>query len=129
MKLSRQMRLLTGFTLLALTVTFVALTAASNDKQKITAYGALQMMEGAATKTGATPLALKVAKAIDEKGESLDMLDGQTIRLAGQKSLQAIAKKHKAGDGLMIKGSLNAKEKILTILSYKAVGSSGSGTK
>ena len=73
--------------------------------------------------------ALKVAQAMDEQGNPLADLNGQTVKLAADAKTRAIAAKHRAGTKLIVKGNFNAAEKVLTVTAYKVDDGKGSDTK
>lgn len=92
---------------------------------KVNVGGELQTV----TSNGTKSFVLKVAQATDDQGNKLADLSGQTFKLVADAKTRALAAKHSAGSKLLVKGTLNATEKILAVATYKADDGKGSDTK
>lgn len=92
---------------------------------KVNVGGELQTVAS----NGGKSLALKVRQATDDQGNELGELSGQTVRLAADARTRALASKYPAGTKLLVKGSFNAAEKVLTVTVYKVDDGKGSDSK
>lgn len=98
----------------------------SKDKaMKIDVAGELQTVES----NGSKSLALKVMQAVDAQGNEVAAMSGQTVKLAADARTRALAAKHSAGTKLIVKGTLNVPEKLLTVMTYKVDDGKGSDNK
>ena len=112
-----------ALTLFSVSAAWAQGSGSKEKAMKVNVGGEFRTAEGGKVHT------LKVAQAMDEQGNPLSDMNGQTVKLAADAKTRAIAAKHRAGTKLIVKGNFDAAEKVLTVTTYKVDDGKGSDTK
>lgn len=129
MKQTMQIWRLALFAILAVAFTVATSQAqgsgSKEQARKMEVGGELQTVQA----NGSKSLALKVTRAMDDLGNEIADLNGQTVRLAADAKTRALGAKYRVGAKLLVRGSYNAADKTLTVMTYKADDAKGSDSK